>query len=133
MAPVLKTGRPKGLVGSNPTPSAILLRADALRRIGSALCAKQDALRSFSEGGPQLYYVYLIESLSAEGRRYVGMTSYLKQRLQEHNAGKSSHTSKFAPWRLATYIAFSDRSKAEAFERYLKSGSGHAFARKRLW
>jgi putative endonuclease len=26
-----------------------------------------------------------------------------------------------------------DRAKAEAFERYLKSGSGHAFARKRLW
>jgi len=35
--------------------------------------------------------------------------------------------------RLATYIAFSNRMKAEAFERYLKSGSGHAFAKKRLW
>jgi hypothetical protein len=33
IAPVLKTGRPKGLVSSNLTPSAILLRADALRRI----------------------------------------------------------------------------------------------------
>ena len=31
-----------------------------------------------------------------------------------------------------TYIAFTDRAKAEAFERYLKSGSGHAFASKRL-
>ena len=80
-----------------------------------------------------LYYVYLIESFSAHGRRYVGMTADLKQRLLEHNAGKSPHTSKFRPWRLTTYIAFTDRAKAEAFERYLKSGSGHAFTRKRLW
>ena len=80
-----------------------------------------------------MYYVYFIESLSAQGERYFGMTTDLKGRLQEHNAGKSFHTSKFTPWKLTTYIAFTDRAKAEAFERYLKSGSGHAFARKRLW
>ena len=113
--------------------SSILLRANALRRIGVVYCAKQDALRSFSEGGPSVYYVYLIESVSAQGERYLGMTTDLKERLREHNAGKSFHTSKFKPWKLTTYIAFTDRAKAEAFERYLKSGSGHAFARKRLW
>ena len=80
-----------------------------------------------------MYYVHLIESLSVQGERYVGMTTDLKQRLREHNQGKSSHTKKFGPWKLITYIAFTDRAKAEAFERYLKSGSGHAFARKRLW
>jgi predicted GIY-YIG superfamily endonuclease len=80
-----------------------------------------------------VYYVYLIENLSAAHERYVGMTTDLKERLQEHNAGKSSHTSKFKPWKMTTYIAFADRAKAEAFERYLKSGSRHAFARKRLW
>ena len=80
-----------------------------------------------------MYYVYLIESISAQGERYLGMTTDLKEHLQEHNAGKSSHTSKFKPWKLTTYIAFNDRAKAEAFERYLKSGSGHACARKRLW
>jgi putative endonuclease len=80
-----------------------------------------------------VYYVYLIESVSAQGQRYLGMTTDLKERLPEHNAGKSSYTSKFKPWKLTTYIAFSDRAKAEAFERYLKSGLGHAFARKRLW
>jgi putative endonuclease len=87
---------------------------------------------SAKEGRP-LYYVYLIESVAVQGERYLGMTSDLKQRLHEHNAGKSLHTSKFKPWKLTTYIAFTDRAKAEAFERYLKSGSGHAFARKRLW
>lgn len=64
---------------------------------------------------------------------YEGFTSDLKQRFQEHNAGRSAHASKFLPWRLATYVAFSDRAKAELFERYLESGSGHAFAAKRLW
>jgi len=80
-----------------------------------------------------MHYVYLIESISDPSQRYVGVTADLKSRLAEHNAGKSGHTSKHMPWRLVTYIAFSHREQAEAFERYLKSGSGHAFARKRLW
>jgi predicted GIY-YIG superfamily endonuclease len=80
-----------------------------------------------------LFYVYLLESTCIAGERYVGVTSDLKQRLAEHNAGKSPHTSKFTPWRIVTYIAFSDIDKARSFERYLKSGSGHAFANKRLW
>jgi len=78
-------------------------------------------------------YVYFLESKAFADQRDVGATADLKRRLAEHNAGKSPHTSKCAPWRLVTYIAFSDPQKAEAFERYLKSGSGHAFARKRFW
>jgi predicted GIY-YIG superfamily endonuclease len=78
-------------------------------------------------------YVYLLQSEAFTEQRYVGVTADLKQRLAAHNAGRSPHTSKFAPWRLVTYVAFSDEQKAETFERYLKSGSGHAFANKRLW
>ena len=80
-----------------------------------------------------MHYVYLLQSESTVGQRYVGVTSNLKKRLTHHNAGKSSHTSKYMPWKLVTYIAFSDGGKADLFERYLKSGSGHAFANKRLW
>jgi putative endonuclease len=80
-----------------------------------------------------MHYVYLLQSEAFVGQRYIGITSDLKQRLTEHNAGKSPHTSKYAPWKLVTYVAFSNGRKAETFERYLKSGSGHAFARKRLW
>ena len=80
-----------------------------------------------------MHYVYLLESTAAPGQRYVGLTTDLRQRLTDHNSGKSKHTAKFKPWRLATYIAFSDQTKAMVFERYLKSGSGHAFANKRLW
>ena len=80
-----------------------------------------------------MHYVYLLQSEARVEQRYVGLTSDLRKRLADHNAGKSPHTSKYIPWKLVTYVAFSDRQKAESFENYLKSGSGHAFARKRLW
>jgi putative endonuclease len=80
-----------------------------------------------------MFYVYLLQSEGNPDQRYIGLTTDLKRRFTEHNAGKAVHTSKFLPWRLVTYVAFSDQAKATAFERYLKSGSGHAFARKRLW
>lgn len=59
-----------------------------------------------------MHYVYLIESLSRPRERYVGQTTDLTRRIAEHNAGKSSHTSKFIPWRLTTDIAFSNAEKA---------------------
>jgi hypothetical protein len=37
------------------------------------------------------------------------------------------------PWELVTYHAFKDKYKAYAFEKYLKTGSGAAFASKRFW
>jgi len=80
-----------------------------------------------------MYFVCLLESGKVARQRYVGRTSDLKRRITEHNAGKSPHTSKFSSWRLVTYIAFSDQGRATAFEWYLKSGSGHAFAKRRLW
>jgi predicted GIY-YIG superfamily endonuclease len=78
-----------------------------------------------------MYFVYLIESEDGE-HWYVGITDDVGRRLAEHNAGKCPHTKKFRPWRLKTYVAFSDRGRAEAFERYLKSHSGRAFAKKHL-
>jgi predicted GIY-YIG superfamily endonuclease len=80
-----------------------------------------------------MYYVYLIKSESYPDQRYIGFTKNLKQRLKTHNSGNSSHTAKYLPWKLVTYHAFSDKLKAQEFERYLKSGSGQAFANKRFW
>lgn len=80
-----------------------------------------------------MYYVYLIKSLSHCQQKYVGITEDLKQRIREHNSGHSVHTAKFMPWELVTYHAFHDKCKAYDFERYLKTGSGKAFASKRLW
>ena len=77
-------------------------------------------------------YVYLLESIAHPDQSYTGLTDDLQARLQVHNSGGSPHTSKFKPWRLVTYIAFSDAQKAVGFEQYLKSHSGRAFANKRL-
>ena len=78
-------------------------------------------------------YIYLIQSISHLDQRYVGITSNIKKRLQAHNEGRTPHTLKYKPWKIVTYIAFSDDVKAYEFEKYLKSGSGRAFAKKRLW
>jgi len=77
-------------------------------------------------------YVYLLQSIPHPDQHYVGLTSNLKNRLAAHNEGKSHHTAKYLPWKLITYVGFTDESKAAAFERYLKSGSGCAFRRKHL-
>ncbi len=76
-------------------------------------------------------YVYILRSLENLERHYVGVTADLRSRLKRHNAGEVSHTAKYAPWLIKTYVAFSDE-KAFAFEKYLKSPSGRAFAKKRL-
>jgi predicted GIY-YIG superfamily endonuclease len=80
-----------------------------------------------------MYYVYLIESVNYPEQRYVGFCADLKSRLASHNSGESVHTSKYMPWKLVAYLAFSDKRKAQEFEHYLKTGSGKAFANKRLW
>ena len=77
-------------------------------------------------------YVYILQSLAAEEHFYTGITDDLKARLLKHNSGQVTHTSKFRPWRVKTYIAFTDETRAIAFEKYLKSGSGRAFAKARL-
>jgi predicted GIY-YIG superfamily endonuclease len=78
-------------------------------------------------------YVYLLQSLSNPWKRYVGVSTDFRRRLDQHNAGKSPHTAKHLPWKPVVVIRFEDDAKAEAFERYLKFGSGHAFANKHFW
>lgn len=78
-------------------------------------------------------YVYLIQSISHPDQRYIGLTDDLMARFTKHNEGGSPHTSKYTPWKLVTFIKFEDDIKAVAFEQYLKSGSGRAFANRHLW
>jgi predicted GIY-YIG superfamily endonuclease len=79
-----------------------------------------------------VYYVYSIQSENNSDKYYVGLTTDVGRRLSEHNAGKSIHTNKFRPWKIVSYTAFVDKSRAEKFEAYLKTSSGRAFAKKRL-
>ena len=77
--------------------------------------------------------VYLIRSLSRPDQTYIGVTGDIETRLVKHNAGRSLHTSKYAPWKLMVAVSFADVRKANAFERYLKTGSGRAFAKRHFW
>jgi putative endonuclease len=76
--------------------------------------------------------VYILQSISDPEQFYTGLCEDVHARLSAHNAGQSPHTSKYKPWRLISYHYFSREDAAIAFERYLKSGSGRAFASKRF-
>lgn len=77
--------------------------------------------------------VYLLRSLSNPNRTYVGVTTDFARRLEEHNSGRAPHTARFKPWEVVVVVQFSDDAKADMFETYLKSGSGHAFAKRHFW
>jgi putative endonuclease len=94
--------------------------------------AKTGGREEWSGAQVLVWYVYIIRSVGHLDQEYIGATANLKQRLSDHNAGRSDHTSKFKWWMLVWYCAFPDKHKALAFEAYLKSHSGRAFAKKRL-
>ena len=60
----------------------------------------------------------------------MGFTTDLNKRLVKHNNGEVIFTSKFKPWKIKNAFAFTEKEKALAFEKYLKSHSGRAFAKK---
>ena len=75
-------------------------------------------------------FVYVLESEAIAGRHYTGLSSDPVARLDWHNAGQVIHTRKFRPWKLLISIEFADTNTAARFEKYLKTGSGRAFARR---
>jgi len=77
-----------------------------------------------------MHYTYILQSIPNPSQTYIVFTSDLKTRLSNHNSGKSLHTNRHKPWQIKFYCAFDEKEKAIAFEKYLKSGSGKAFAKK---
>lgn len=78
-----------------------------------------------------MHYVYILQS-SKDQSHYVGITTDLRKRVLQHNSGQSKYSKTKKPFILVWYCAFRIKSRALAFEKYLKHGSGHAFARKHL-
>ncbi len=78
-----------------------------------------------------MYYCYILSS-SKSPIFYFGSTNDLKKRLKQHNSGEVKSTKPHTPWKLIWYCAFTTEKEARDFERYLKTGSGKAFAYKRL-
>jgi predicted GIY-YIG superfamily endonuclease len=75
--------------------------------------------------------VCILQSAGRPDQFYTGLCKNVEARLTAHNAGQSPHRAKYKPWKLLSHHWF-ERPEAAAFERYPKSGSGRAFAGKRL-
>jgi putative endonuclease len=78
-----------------------------------------------------MYYTYVIQS-DKDGRFYTGYTEDLRNRLNEHNAGRVSSTKSRGPFRLIYYEACLNQQDATAREKYLKSGMGKRYIRNRI-
>jgi predicted GIY-YIG superfamily endonuclease len=72
----------------------------------------------------------VLRSTIDPNRYYTGITTDVATRLAVHNSGGSRHTCTLRPWQLVVSLEFNRESSAIAFEKYLKSGSGRAFAKK---
>ena len=75
-------------------------------------------------------FVYVLRNTDRNPSFYVGLSSDVGARLADHNMGRCPHTASRRPWQLHVVIEFSDEDRAIPFERYLKSGSGRAFAKR---
>jgi putative endonuclease len=80
--------------------------------------------------GPEKRIVYIVRSDSDASRHYVGITNHLLDRLDWHNHGPSGYTVNHRPWSVVVSLEFPTEAAARRFEKYLKSGSGRAFAKR---
>ena len=98
------------------------------------------AVASFGGQSPQedregemlkmFWYVYSLKC--NDDKPYIGCTDNLKNRIKRHNNKQVKLTKDKLPIKLIAYFAFKDKYVAFNFEKYLKSGSGRAFLKKRL-
>ena len=77
-------------------------------------------------------FVYVLKNSDVPPRYYTGLSANVSNRLVEHSEGNNAHTAKYRPWSLDVVVEFADERRAVVFERYLKSGSGLAFAERHL-
>ena len=75
-------------------------------------------------------FVYVLRSETDPARHDVGVASDVDERLACHNDGPVGCTVNHRPWRVVVSIEFPSEQAAARFERYLKSGSGRAFAKR---
>ena len=77
-----------------------------------------------------MWYVYFRELRNRD--IYIGSTDDLRRRFKSHQQGHVVSTQQHLPVALCSYIAIADEVTARSLERYFKSGSGKAFAKKRF-
>lgn len=77
------------------------------------------------------YFVYVLFSLK-DRKFYIGFTSNIERRFNEHITGNNRSTKNKLPLELLYYEAFLNKEDAKSRELFLKSGSGHKFIKKQL-
>jgi predicted GIY-YIG superfamily endonuclease len=116
--------------GGLPTHQQVPPRGFGWREQASS-CSTDSFPSHLCRGQCAVNVVYILQSPEHPDQFYPGLCIEVRARLAAHKAGQSPHTSKHKPWRLLSCQYFHDERTAAAFERYLKGGSGRAFASKR--
>ena len=78
-----------------------------------------------------IYYTYVLRSIEFE-RNYIGFTSNIQTRLEQHNSGKTKSTRPYKPWEMLFHEVHNSLEKALAREKWLKSGIGREFIKEKL-
>ena len=78
-----------------------------------------------------MYYTYLLQS-AKDREWYTGATSDLRARVQSHNQGQVGSTRPRRPLKLIYYEACLCEADAWRRERFLKTGKGKRYLRRRL-
>jgi predicted GIY-YIG superfamily endonuclease len=113
---------PPGIAAAQPT--AIVSGTCPFPRIGTSFATSQ-GMRGIGKR-----FVYILRSDADPAHHYIGATSDVGNRLEWQNHGPCGHTMDHRPWSLVVVVEFPTEQQALCFERYLKSGSGRAFARR---
>lgn len=69
------------------------------------------------------YYLYILKSLK-DNNLYVGISSDVEKRLEQHNSGKIFSTKKRRPFILLHTEVYQTRREAREREKFLKSYAG---------
>ena len=77
-------------------------------------------------------FVYVLKNSEVPPRYYTGLSANVSNRLVQAQRGQQYAHCEVPPWSLDVVVEFADERRAVAFERYLKSGSGVAFAKGHL-
>lgn len=69
------------------------------------------------------YYVCILQGIK-NGNLYVGYTTNLRKRLEEHNRGLNLSTKAYIPWQLIHYEAYRNEKDVKRRKKYLKTSQG---------
>ena len=69
-----------------------------------------------------MFYVYLLQSIKDQ-TYYIGYTSDLRKRFEEHNSGKTKSIKHKIPFKLTYYEAYLTKTAAIIRERELKNSA----------